>query len=298
MKLNQKIYKGTLVLLLATFISSCEYINLKQNSAEESVNEKTIVAEVAESVLYLEDLKGIVGKDVSPTDSANIVNRYVTSWVKKQLLIDEAAEKINFDIAAIDRKVLDYKYALMVHEYKKYYVNQKLDTSISEEEIKSYFAENKSNFELKQNIIRGYFIKIAKNAPKIKKLKNLVLSSKESDFNELKSYCFRFADTYFLEDTVWINFDEVIRNTPFVSITNKAQFLKVNNYVEEEDKEFKYILRVKEYKISDQTSPLEFVRNDIEQIILNKRKVAIANKLEEDVFEKAKESNKYEIFNN
>jgi hypothetical protein len=283
---------------VAALIGSCEYINLKQTVEKESSSERTVVAKVAESTLYLEDLQGIVAKDVSATDSSNLVNRYVTSWVKKQLLIDEAAEKINFDIAAIDRKVLDYKYALMVHEYKKYYVNQKLDTSISEEEVKGYFEENKSNFELKQNIIRGYFIKIAKNAPKIKKLKNLVLSTKDSDFNELKSYCFRFADTYFLEDTVWINFDEVIRNTPFVSITNKAQFLKVNSYVEEDDQEFKYILRLKEYKISDQTSPLEFVRNDIKQIILNKRKVAIANKLEEDVFEKAKQSNKYEIFNN
>ncbi len=298
MNLSQKIYRGVVVLLLATLTGSCEYINLKQTGEEELSKEKTVIAKVAESTLYLEDLKGLVTKDVSATDSANLVNRYVNSWVKKQLLIDEAAEKINFDIAAIDRKVLDYKYALMVHEYKKYYVNQKLDTSISEQAVKNYFTENKNNFELKQNIIRGYFIKITKNAPKIKKLKNLVLSSKDSDFNELKSYCFRFADTYFLEDTVWINFDEVIRNTPFVSITNKAQFLKVNNYVEEEDEEFKYILRIKEYKISDQTSPLEFVRNDIKQIILNKRKVAIATKLEEEVFEEAKQSNKYEIFNN
>ncbi len=298
MNLSQKIYKGAIILLIATLASSCEYINLKQTGESDPANEKTVVAKVAESTLYLEDLKGIVAKDVSATDSANLVNRYVNSWVKKQLLIDEAAEKINFDIAAIDRKVLDYKYALMVHEYKKFYVNQKLDASISEEEVKNYFTENKNNFELKQNIIRGYFIKITKNAPKIKKLKSLVLSSKDSEFNELKSYCFRFADTYFLEDTVWINFDEVIRNTPFVSITNKAQFLKVNNYVEEEDEEFKYVLRIKEYKISDQTSPLEFVRNDIKQIILNKRKVAIANKLEEEVFEEAKQSNKYQIFNN
>jgi hypothetical protein len=39
------------------------------------------------------------------------------------------------------------------------------------------------------------------------------------------------------------------------------------------------------------------VRNDIKQIILNKRKVALANQLEEEVFEKAKRSNKYEIYN-
>jgi hypothetical protein len=41
---------------------------------------------------------------------------------------------------------------------------------------------------------------------------------------------------------------------------------------------------------------LEFVRNDIEQIILNKRKVALANELEENVFKKATKSEKYEIY--
>ncbi|PTB96798.1 hypothetical protein C9994_05645 [Marivirga lumbricoides] len=295
--MSNKIYKSSFLLCLLIILGSCDYINLKQYSSDEEEEEKTPIARVKNSILYLEDLKGIVSKETSSADSANIMNRYVNSWVKKQLLINEASEKINFDVASIDRKVLDYKYALMVHEYKKYYVDQKLDTSISESEIQKYYEENKSNFELKQNIIRGHFIKIAKNAPKIKRLKSLVTSTKESDMNELKSYCFRYAETYFLEDSVWINFDEVIRNTPFVSVTNKVQFLKTNNYVEEEDDKYLYILKIKEYKISDQISPLEFVRNDINQIILNKRKVAIANQLEEDVFEKAQQANKYEIYN-
>lgn len=297
MKLRNKIYKIPFLLGLLIIFGSCDYINLKQYSTEEEEEEKTPIARVKNSILYLEDLQGIVSKETSSTDSANIMNRYVNSWIKKQLLINEASEKINFDVASIDRKVLDYKYALMVHEYKKYYVDQKLDTTISQAEIQKYYDENKSNFELKQNIIRGHFIKIAKNAPKIKRLKNLVTSNKESDMDELKSYCFRYAETYFLEDSVWINFDEVIRNTPFISVANKVQFLKTNNYVEEEDDKYLYILKIKEYKISDQISPLEFVRNDINQIILNKRKVAIANQLEEDVFEKAQQANKYEIYN-
>ncbi|RUA36123.1 MAG: peptidyl-prolyl cis-trans isomerase, partial [Bacteroidetes bacterium] len=207
------------------------------------------------------------------------------------------AEKINFDQASIERKVLDYRYALMVHEYKKYYVDNNLDTAVTEKEIQDYYVNNKDNFELKQNIIRGYFITVTKDAPKINQLKKLINSDDPDDFKELKSYCFRFAETYFLEDSVWINFDEAIRNTPFVGVTNKVDFLKSNKFVEDSNEENLYFLRIKEYKISDQISPLEFVKNDIKQIILNKRKVALANQLEEEVFENAKSSNKYEIYN-
>lgn len=254
------------------------------------------VAKVDNAILYQRDLTGIVGKDISPRDSANLVNRYINSWVKKQLLISEAAEKINFDQASIERKVLDYRFALMVHEYKKFYVSNNLDTSVTESQIHSYYTENKDNFELKQNIFRGYFITVSKDAPKINQLRTLINSNNPKDFKELKSYCFRFAESYFLEDSVWINFDEAIRNTPFVSVTNKVDFLKSNRFVEESDNESIYFLKIKEYKISDQISPLEFVKNDIQQIILNKRKVTIANQLEEEVFEKAKSSNKYEIY--
>lgn len=286
-----------ILLTFATVFSSCEYLNLKKLGIQEDETvERRIVAKVGESKLYLDDLDGIVSKETSSTDSANLINRYVNSWVRKQLLINEASEKINFDLPAIERKVLDYKYALMVHEYKKFYVDKNLDTTVSQQEVEEYYNANKDNFELKQNIIRGYFIKITKDAPKLNKLSKMVNSNKSESFNELKSYCFRFADSYFLEDSIWINFDEVIQNTPFVSVTNKVDFLKSNSYVEEEDENFIYFLKIKEYKISDQISPLEFVKNDIKQIIFNKRKVALANKLEEDVFKEATKSEKYEIY--
>ncbi|WMN11953.1 peptidyl-prolyl cis-trans isomerase [Marivirga salinae] len=286
------------LLLFSICFWGCDYINLKNlsNEEEESEEVEVPVAQVGSSILYQNDLAGIVTREINPKDSANLVNRYINSWIKKQLLISEAAEKINFDQASIERKVLDYRYALMVHEYKKYYVDNNLDTVVSNQEIQDYYLENKDNFELKQNIIRGYFITVTKDAPKINQLKSLINSDDPNDFKELKSYCFRFAETYFLEDSVWINFDEAIRNTPFVSVTNKVDFLKSNKFVEDSNEENLYFLRIKEYKISDQISPLEFVKNDIKQIILNKRKVAIANQLEEEVFEKAKSQNKYEIY--
>ncbi|WP_375579229.1 peptidyl-prolyl cis-trans isomerase [Marivirga tractuosa] len=288
-----------LLFLISINFWGCDYINLKKLGSEEQTVEevKIPVAKVGNSMLYQKDLTGIVAKDINPKDSANLVNRYVNSWIKKQLLISEASEKINFDQASIERKVLDYRYALMVHEYKKYHVDNNLDTMVTNQEIMDYYQNNKDNFELKQNIIRGYFITVTKDAPKIDQLKKLINSDKPDDFKELKSYCFRFAETYFLEDSVWINFDEAIRNTPFVGVTNKVDFLRSNKFVEDSNEENLYFLRIKEYKISDQISPLEFVKNDIKQIILNKRKVAIANRLEEEVFENAKSSNKYEIYN-
>jgi hypothetical protein len=99
-------------------------------------------------------------------DSVDLIEQHIKGWIKKQLMIAEARKQFAFDEAELERRVLDYRYALMIHEFEKYNISRRLDTFISDEEINSYYNENIDNFELKQNIIRGTFIQINKDAPK------------------------------------------------------------------------------------------------------------------------------------
>lgn len=90
-------------------------------------------------------------------------------------------------------------------------------------------------------------------------------------------------------------FDELVRNSPLAEIPNKIQFLRANRYYETSDDSYLYYFKVDEYRISDNISPLEFVKNDIKNIILNKRKVELAQKLEDDVYKQAAEQREFEI---
>jgi hypothetical protein len=100
-----------------------------------------------------------------------------------------------------------------------------------------------------------------------------------------------------LSDSTWIEFDKLAYNSPLAEIPNKIQFLRIYPYYETSDNDFMYYLKVDEYKIVDNVSPLDFVRQDIKNIILNKRKVELARKLEDEVYENASRSNDFEIFN-
>lgn len=263
---------------------------------EENNQQSAIIASVYDNKLYEHDIRGMVSENVSKQDSANIISRYVNNWIRKQLLIHEAASRIDFDQAELERKILDYRYALMVYEYEKYYIDQALDKTVSEEEIKEYYNQNIANFELKQNIIRGIFVKVPKEAPKIDKLKKLIVSNKTKDIKDLRSYCFRFATSYSLDDSLWVNFDEIIKNTPLMGIPNKVQFLKENDFIESEDEDYLYFIKIHEYKISDERPPLEFVKDEIENIIINRRKIKLSNELEEKIYNKAKENNDFKIY--
>lgn len=287
------------VIVLAT---ACQENNLPsflrfKNQEAEVGKVLTPVARVYDNYLYKEDLEGIVDANANPEDSTNIMGRYIDSWVRKQLLITEAANQIDFDEAELERKILDYRYALMVYEFEKNYVNQRVNPEVDQDEIEAYYRENKANFELKQNIIKGIFAKVPKEAPRTGRLKKLFESELDEEAREeIKSYCLSFAASYSLDDSVWYDFEDVIKNTPLVSIPNKVQFLRSNDFIETSDDIYVYFVRVLDYKISDQISPLEFVKDDIVQIIRNQRKVALTQKLEEDIFDEASENNDFEIY--
>jgi hypothetical protein len=283
----------SLLVLPFLMITSCDLIQRKKTNPEDL----NPVARVQDIYLYPEELAGITTTDMSKEDSAARINAYVNSWIRKQLLINEARKKININEAEVERKVLDYRYSLIGYEYQNYYIKQKLVDSVSEAEIQEYYQSHQDNFILKKNIVRGTYIKVPKGAPRNDRIKGWIYATATKDRDELKSYCLSFSTAYRLADSTWIEFDKLSYNSPLAEIPNKIQFLRMYPYYETTDNDFLYYLKVDEYKIVDNVSPLDFVRQDIKNIILNKRKVELARKLEEEVYENASREKAFEIFN-
>jgi hypothetical protein len=114
---------------------------------------------------------------------------------------------------------------------------------------------------------------------------------------ELKSYCLSFSAEYQLPDSTWIELDKLVANSPMATIPDKIQFLRNYRYYETNDQDFLYFLKVDAFKIVDNVSPVEFVESEIKNIILNKRKVELAKKLEDEVYENGVKRKEFEVFN-
>ncbi|MBX2964742.1 MAG: peptidyl-prolyl cis-trans isomerase [Cyclobacteriaceae bacterium] len=285
---------GLSVVGILLLLTGCDLIQFKTETTA-SDPARVPVARVNRAYLYKDELSGIVPAGAMKEDSTVRMEAYINSWIRKQLLLQEAARKIDINEAEVERKILDYRYSLIAYEYQAFYIRQNLDTAITAKEIEQYYKDNLDNFILKQNIVRATFIKVPKTAPRTNKVKDLIFSTKDKDKDELKSYCLSFSTAYHLVDSTWMVFDELVKASPLVEIPNKIQFLKTNPYYDTSDDAYLYFLRVKEYRISDNISPLEFVRDDIRTIILNKRKVALAKRLEDDVYNTAVQQKEFEI---
>ena len=287
------IRKLAVFILMISVWSSCDLIRRKP---DESGNGRKPVARVNNVYLYQDELEGITSSGVTKEDSISRVTAYVNSWIRKQLIMQEAESKIDINEAEVQRKVLEYRYSLIGYEYQNYYIRQNLVDSVSEEEINQYYVSNKDNFILKKNIVRATFIKVPKGAPRTNRIKPLLYSTRQKDQDDLRSYCLSFSSAYHLSDSSWVEFDKLTVNSPLADIPNKIQFLRTYTYYETSDNESLYFLKVDGYKISDSESPIDFVRSDIKNIILNKRKVELSKKLEDKIYENAVRNKQFEIY--
>lgn len=211
-------------------------------------------------------------------------------------MIDRALGEIQFNQADIDRKLLNYKYSLIIHEFEKYHISANLNDQVSEQEIENYYLERPENFLLKQNIVKCLFAKIPRNTPGIRSFRRNIRSYPNANLDDIKDYCYQYANGAFTDEDVWLNFEEISVTTPLKEVKNPRQFLETSTFSETSDQDFIYFFRILDYKIINELAPLAFIQDNIENIIINKRKILLKKDLEESIYEEAKVNQSFEIF--
>ena len=77
---------------------------------------------------------------------------------------------------------------------------------------------------------------------------------------------------------------------------NQELFLKNKRLIRIEENGMVFLVKVVNFKIKDDISPLEVERQDIRHIIINQRKVRLIKKVRDDIYKKALYNNDFEIF--
>jgi hypothetical protein len=254
------------------------------------------IARANKIFLYPADLKGLIPAGTSREDSLNLVSRFVDSWVRKQLMLAKADSEVVVNEAELEQKMLDYRYSLLVYELQKKYIREKLDTSVRKVEIENYYKNNPANFELRQNIVQVLQVRMMKSSPKLPEIKALLRNFPPGSLEKLKPLCQKYTLDFSLADSVWVDFERVIRGTPFQGIPNRVQFLQQNRFSETTESNQIYLLRILDYKVSSQLSPLGFVEDQVKEIIINQRRVALMQELEKQTYENARKEKQFEKY--
>ena len=260
----------------------------------EVVNDQ-VVAQVGEKKLLQSELVQIIPPNIDEQDSMIMADDYIRKWVKQELLIKKANENLTLEQKNLTREIDEYRNSLIIYKYKNELMNQQMDTIVTKRQIEQYYNANPDNFKLNSNIVKAIFIKIPINVANPKLLKEMVDDTSVEGINSLRQYCIQYAKAFDFFTDNWVDFEVVKNNIPG-EILDPKQFLNRNNQIEQKDLNYYYLVTIQDYKLQNDLAPIEYVENNIKNLILNKRKIEFLKQVEENVYKEGVRQNKFKIY--
>lgn len=270
-------------------LSACDWKTAKSGDT-------IVLARVKDKVLTWDEMKlrGFVAPNDS-VDSVAAVTRYVTRWVKNQLLLSRAEFNLPDKKKQFDFQIEDYRRDLIIYAYQQAYLSENLDTNITAEEIQQFYQENNSQFRLKENIFRVEYAVFPIDAPKISELRPLFFSSNTQDRERFLNAALQLSSKFSVEDTTWMSVSDLARDFPIV-LENQNDFRAGKRKMRFSDEQNVYFFNILEYKLKETDAPMAYVESTIRSILLNKRKLEVLDNLEHKIFKDGLSKNAAEIF--
>lgn len=278
-------FKTLHIILLAVALSACSLLPDRDE----------VVAKVGDKKLSLKELSDVIPNYLEGNDSVLWADDYIKKWVKRELLLQKAEENLRPELKDVSRELEEYRNSLLIYKYKNELVHEKMDTTVSEESIRKYYEEHRENFILNRNIVKAIYIKIPVQVSNPDNMKDLCLSDNKEKQARLNEYCMSYAKSYDRFNDQWIAADLVLKNTPAM-IKDQNEFLQRNRYVESTDMDYYYIVCVRDFRLLGQVSPMEYVHDEIRNLLLSKQKIDFLKQIENDIYKEGVDNNKVKLF--
>jgi hypothetical protein len=254
------------------------------------------VAEVGNVVLYYDEIPKLIQAGINETDSIAIVQNYINKWAKRELLLQKAEENLSPELRdEIAKQLKDTRANLVIYQYQRQMILEKLDTVLTEPELENYYAANEKSFMLSSNIVKALFIKLPVETPDIARIKVLARSNDQNDLQQLESYCYQFAEKFDDFNEEWVPMDRLTVELQ-QDIDNEENFLKRNTFFETSDSSSVYLVSIRDYRLRSSLAPFEYVKNDIKRIIWNTRRFEFIQSLENGIYNEALKENSFKIY--
>ena len=272
------------VTIVAIFFWSCQ----QQNTTSE-----TPIAEVGSKKLYLSDIQeyfiGLEGKD-----SLTALTDYVNRWAKNQVVLLRAETYLPENEKNLTDELETYRTSLLVHKYEQMYIREKMDTSVGMQEIEQFYKDNSDNFKPPGIMLKALFIKIPNDYTGIDKIRQLYRSDKAKDVEDLSKTVIQGAEIYTLFNDQLVDFSEIVSLLPGTTESYENQIIK-RKYIEDSDDKYTYFVKAREIIMKETVAPLEHVRSNIVNIILNHRKTELIRQMENEIYGSAINNNEIKI---
>ncbi len=255
-----------------------------------------VVARAYDRSLYWSDLRQVIPLEAKAADSAAMAQRYIDSWLHEQVVLHRAEENLTADqLRSFDARIEDYRRSLLTYTYEDALVAQKLDTTVTDEELRRYYDAHGKDFLLKDNIVRARWFKLHDADTRTeRKVEQLWRSGREEDRHELEVWLAAHGSPINDTHDDWMPFTELLQQVP-LEVENPTDWLPRQGKVTVRDSLDLFFVELLEHRLRDGLSPFPLVRERVRAVILNQRRLALLERMRNDLYQDALDRKDIEV---
>ena len=273
--------------IVLPMLASCKAIS-------EFFDKEEVVAEVGQAKLRKSELDRVVPAGLSAEDSVRLARQYINTWALDQVFLNVAEQQLSKSEKDVTKELEAYRTSLLKYRYEQLYVNERLDTAVSDDAVQEYYETHSSKFILQRPVVKARFLSISEDSPMLKTIRKKMSSDEVEDIIEADSLAFSSAFKFTTWNNEWIDAAVMAREfgQDYASVLSGVS----KGWNERTDTSgVVNAAYVTEIVPKGAMSPLEYSTPFIKDMIISARKQALVSALEHDLLEDARVNGKFVI---
>ena len=279
-----------LLILLPLLLGSC-------NAISSLVHDDQVVAKVGERKLYKSELEGFIPNMIPAADSVRLAEQYINSWAMDLLYLEVAERELSKSELDVTADLESFRRSLLKYRYEQRYINDRLDTLVTDEQVRAYYEAHTEDFELKRPVLKVRFVDVMKDSPDKDAILKMMRSSEYSDVQRADTLAKSSALRWFDGADTWMDSSELAR---YFGLDHQEMLALLKGdqiRYQPSDRDDLMVAYVCDIRKTG-PAPLDFCSSRIRDILMSARKHDLMKSLEQDLLENALESKQFVIYEN
>ena len=286
--------KKCLVLIALAAVSACQMVHRVSDTAAELFGD-AVVARVGEHRLMRSELAAYIPAGVSSEDSLALAQSYIKSWAEDLIFLDMAEKHLSAEEKDVTKDLEDYRRTLLKYRYEERYINDRLDTLISDEAVRNYYREHMDKFLVDRPLLKVRYMIIPADSRSLKTIRELMSSDDAMDAIAADSLAFTAALRYVDSSDAWMDAIILARElgTDEVSMMSALRNRTIEFVGDDGLLRVAYVVDMVQ---KGSPAPLDYCEERIKDVLLSARKHELVGGLERDLLNDALAKGKFVIY--
>ena len=282
------VYITAILGIVLSALSSCRAIS-------SFLSDDETVAEAGSAKLYRSELNTLIPSNIEREDSIRLARQYINAWALDQLFLTIAEQQLSKSDKDVTKELEDYRKSLLKYRYEQLYINERLDTAVSEDNVEAYYTANAGRFELSRPVVKARYLRIPSDSPALAKIRKKMSSDQAQDLVDADSLAYSSALKFTTWGNRWIDVASLASEfgTDYVTVISSIKA----GWVEMTDSTgVTSVAYISEMVREGGLAPLEYCTPQIKDMIISSRKQSLVTGLEQDLLKDAREKGQFVIF--